>query len=172
LRKQISESNGNIVPLDERQIAGLKPHREEDDDDEIEGNPAAITTATRDILLKALLHTHNTKEANAELQLKAYTLATSMAEANAAITALRTKLQRMEDDAAALKRLHSTAAHMLACNKLCGFGKLQQSPPRRRLSSASAAALRLLWLMWTLWPLWPLWTLWLLRLLWPLWMRR
>jgi hypothetical protein len=55
-------------------------------------------------------------------------LAASMAEADAAITALRTKLQRMEDEAAALKRLHSTAAHMLACNKLRGFGKLQQSP--------------------------------------------
>jgi hypothetical protein len=126
--KQISASNGNIVPLDGRQIAGLKLHREEDDDEEIDGNPAAITTATRDILLKALLHTHNTEEANAELQLKADTLAASMAEADAAITVLRTKLQRMEDEAAALKRIHSTAAHMLACNKLRGFGKLQQSP--------------------------------------------
>ena len=126
--KQISASNGNIVPLDGRQIAGLKLHREADDDEEIDGNPAAITTATRDILLKALLHTHNTEEANAELQLKVATLAASMAEADATVTAFRTKLQRMEDEAAALKRLHSTAAHMLACNKLRGFGKLQQSP--------------------------------------------
>jgi hypothetical protein len=124
---QISTASGNIVPLDGRQIAGLKLHRAADDD-EIEGNHAPITTQTRDILLKALLHTHNTVESNIELQLKADTLAAGVATSDAAIAVLRNKLHRMESEAADLKRIHATTAHMVACNKLRGFGELPQSP--------------------------------------------
>jgi hypothetical protein len=93
--KHISASNGNIVPLAGLHIAGLKLHCEADDDEEIDGNPAAITTATRDILLKALQHTHNTAVSNAELQLNADTLATLMTEADAAVAALRTNLSKI-----------------------------------------------------------------------------
>ncbi len=127
--KHISASNGNIAPLAGRHIAGLKLHCAADDDEEIDGSPAAITTATRDILLKAIQHTHNTADSNAELQLKADTFATSITEADAVIVALRTKLQRMEDDAAALKRIHSTTSDMIVCSMLRSFGQLQQPPP-------------------------------------------
>jgi hypothetical protein len=125
---KLSTSNGNVVPLDGRQIAGLKLHREADDDAEIEGNQAAITTSTRDILLKALTHTHNTAESVFDTQLKADTLAAAVTTSDAAIAALRAKLQRMETEAADLKRIHATTAHMAACNKLRGVGQLPTSP--------------------------------------------
>ena len=125
---KLSTSNGNVVPLDGRQIAGFKLHREADDDAEIEGNQAAITTSTRDILLKALTHTHNTPETAFDTQLKANTLAAAVTTSDAAIAALRTKLQRMETEAADLKRIHATTAHMVACNKLRAVGQLPQSP--------------------------------------------
>jgi hypothetical protein len=50
-----------------------------------------------------------------------------MAKADAAVAALRTKLQRMEDEAAARKRIHSTTSHKIVCNKLRCFGQLLQS---------------------------------------------
>ena len=123
----LSTANGNVVPLDGRQIAGLKLHRAADDED-IEGNPAAVTTSTRDILLKALTHTHNTPEAAFDTQIKADILAAAVTTSDAAIAALRAKLQRMEADAADLKRVHATTAHMAACNKLRAIGQLPQSP--------------------------------------------
>jgi hypothetical protein len=141
----LSTANGNVVPLDGRQIAGLKLHRESDDDAEIVGNYSAITTATRDILLKALTHTHNTPEAAFDTQIKADILAAAVTTSDAAIAALRAKLQRMEADAADLKRVHATAAHMAACNKLRAIGQLPQSPvvsgkekALKRISFASA----------------------------------
>ena len=140
----LSTANGNVVPLDGRQIAGLKLHRAADDED-IEGNPAAVTTSTRDILLKALTHTHNTPEAAFDTQIKADILAAAVTTSDAAIAALRAKLQRMEADAADLKRAHATAAHMAACNKLRAIGQLPQSPvvsgkekALKRISFASA----------------------------------
>jgi hypothetical protein len=109
-------SNGKTAPLDGRQIAGLKLHRETDalrapqsgDDEEIEDNPAAVTTATRDILLKALTHTHNTPETAFDTQIKAETLAVAVTTSDAAIAKLRVKLQRMEAEAVDLKRIHAT----------------------------------------------------------------
>ena len=140
----LSTANGNVVPLDGRQIAGLKLHRAADDED-IEGNPAAVTTSTRDILLEALTHTHNTPEAAFDTQIKADILAAAVTTSDAAIAALRAKLQRMEADAADLKRVHATAAHMAACNKLRAIGQLPQSPvvsgkekALKRISFASA----------------------------------
>ena len=139
----LSTANGNVVPLDGRQIAGLKLHREAED--EIEGNPAAVTASTRDILLKALTHTHNTPEAAFDTQIKADILAAAVTTSDAAIAALRAKLQRMEADAADLKRVHATTAHMAACNKLRAIGQLPQSPvvsgkekALKRISFASA----------------------------------
>ena len=125
---KLSTSNGNTVPLDGRQIAGLKLHRESDDDAEIVGNYSAITTATRDILLKALTHTHNTPETAFDTYIKAETLGAAVAKSDNTIATLRAKLQRMEAEAVDLKRIHATASHMVACNKLRAVGQLPQSP--------------------------------------------
>ena len=104
-----------------------------------------MTASTRDILLKALTHTHNTPEAAFDTQIKADILAAAVTTSDAAIAALRAKLQRMEADAADLKRVHATAAHMAACNKLRAIGQLPQSPvvsgkekALKRISFASA----------------------------------
>jgi hypothetical protein len=144
---KLSTSNGNTVPLDGRQIAGLKLHRESDDDAEIVGNYSAITTATRDILLKALTHTHNTPETAFDMFIKASALGDAVAKSDTTIATLRAKLQRMEAESADLKRIHATAAHMVACSKLRAVGQLPQSPVvsgkeravMKRISFAAAA---------------------------------
>jgi hypothetical protein len=143
----LSTANGNVVPLDGRQIAGLKLHRESDDDAEIVGNYSAITTATRDILLKALTHTHNTPETAFDMFIKASALGDAVAKSDTTIATLRAKLQRMEAESADLKRIHATAAHLVACSKLRAVGQLPQSPVvsgkeravMKRISFAAAA---------------------------------
>jgi hypothetical protein len=120
----ITVANGNVIPLDGSQIARLKVHR--DDDEEISGS--RISTSTRDILLKALLHCHNTKESHADVQYKAAFLESSIAESDAKVDAAQQQLRRLEQAAAALKKSHTTLSHVLVCNRRKGsFGVLPRS---------------------------------------------
>ena len=107
----ITVAHGNVIPLDGSQIAGLKLHRD-----------------TRDILLKALLHCHNTKESHADVQYKAAFLESSIAESDARVDAAQQQLRRLEQAAAALKKSHTTLSHVLVCNRRKGsFGVLPLS---------------------------------------------
>jgi hypothetical protein len=71
----------------------------------------------------------------------------AVAKSDNTIATLRAKLQRMESESADLKRIHATAAHMVACSKLRAVGQLPQSPVvsgkekavLKRISFAAAA---------------------------------
>ena len=104
-------STSNGLPIDGRQIAGL----------------TKVATETRDILLRALLHSHNTADSHRDLQLKASALSKEITASDAAIAAAQQRLQQLQHEAAAMKKSHQTLSHMLVCNQARGFGQLPQA---------------------------------------------
>jgi hypothetical protein len=135
---RITVDKGNVVPLDGAQIAGLKLHSLD-----VAGG---FGRDTRDALIDALLHMHNTEESHAKLRAKAADLADQVATADAAIVDAKRQLQQLERDADLLKRSHTTLSQVIDTNQLRPFGLLPRPPvvpvkvrPLRRVSAAPAA---------------------------------